>query len=634
MSNLQTKNIQSDILLIGQPNVGKSVLFSRITGLSAIASNYAGTTVSYTSGSMVIGDENLLLVDAPGIYSLDPIDQVAKVAIDLVDGAKRIINVIDSTHLERQLPLTMELLAQGIPMILALNMTDEARHRGIEIDYDKLSQLLEVPVVPITARTGEGIKDLVLKTIELDESDKQHADPQNHPQHHPHIPSCEVDCSLGCSGCQLTDEHRTHIHLNRKDVWAKVGEIVSRVQTLEHRHHTFIERLEDLSVDPIFGALVALIVMVGSFSLIRMIGEFLIGGGIGIWGDPWVELPFGTDLLFNSVWLPILTELSGFLGGGGFLHNLLIGNLIDGKIDFLQSFGVLTTGIYVPLAAVMPYIFSFYLVMSILEDSGYLPRLAIFLDNIMHKVGLHGYAIVPTLLGVGCNVPGIMATRILETRWQRFVTATLISIAVPCAALQAMIIGMVGKHGFLPLATVYLVLALSWLVIGVVLRFFSKGEQPELLIEIPPYRVPMWSSLLYKMKLRMVEFVKEALPIVMISIFVVNLIYQMDLFRHLASFTAPLVSVLWGMPEESIVPLLIGILRKDVAVGMFAPLNMTIKQLVIGCTVLSMFFPCIATFAILFKELGWKDTMKSTMIMLVVVLVVGTTMNLVLPAFN
>lgn len=613
------KHVASDILLVGQPNVGKSVLFSRLTGIRTIASNYPGTTVGYTAGRMRYANDNYGVVDAPGTYSLEPLDDAARVAIDLIDDARRIINVVDATHLERHLTLTMELIAQGKPMVVALNMSDEARHKGVEIDVRKLAERLGVPVIPTVARTGEGVKRLILATLSLDLKEIGREEGV-HPGHHPHIAHHPRE-----------NHTRGHKHIPEERVWSKVGKIVDEVQVLHHHHHTFGQWLEDITVHPIWGGLVAILVLIVSFSLIRLIGEFLIGGGIGIMGEPWVQLPFGTDALFNVAWTPLMMKLSNLLGEGSFLHNLLIGQLVGGGIDYYQSFGVLTSGLYIPLGAVLPYIASFYFVLSLLEDTGYLPRLAVFLDNIMHRIGLHGYAIIPTLLGLGCNVPGVMATRILETRKQRFIAATLISIAVPCAALQAMIIGLVGDHGIWPVALIYGILFVVWVAIGVILRFTTRGFQPELLIEIPPYRAPSWKAIGSKLWMRTVGFLKEALPVVLGAVFVVNILYQLNVFDHVANFTAPVVGKLWGLPKDSIAPLLVGILRKDVAVGMLAPLDLTVKQLVTASVVLSMFFPCIATLVILFRELKWKDGLKSVGIMLAAVILVGAAINFLWP---
>ncbi|MGB5749322.1 MAG: FeoB small GTPase domain-containing protein, partial [Desulfobacterales bacterium] len=402
------KTTSSDILLVGHPNVGKSALFSRMTGVRTIASNYPGTTVDYTKGRMRYGDQTFTVIDAPGTYSLEPLDEAAKVAVDLIDQAQRIINVVDATHLERHLPLTLALLSQRKPVVVALNMSDEARHRGIEIDVDNLADKLGVPVIFTVGRTGVGVKRLIQATFPL----LEHS-PVFDPAETRHPAQTRVLCHSKQEG------KYDHKHFAEKDVWLQIGAIVSDVQTLHHHHHTFGEMLEDISVHRVWGGIAAAFVLAISFLFVRIIGEFLIGGSIGLFGTRWIVLPFGTELFFNMAWKPFLIKLSALLQDGSFLHQLLIGALINGEIDFDQSFGLLTSGLFIPLGVVLPYIFSFYLVLSILEDSGYLPRLAVFLDNTMHRIGLHGYAIIPTLLGLGCNVPGMMATRILESKRQR-----------------------------------------------------------------------------------------------------------------------------------------------------------------------------------------------------------------------
>jgi ferrous iron transport protein B len=383
-------------------------------------------------------------------------------------------------------------------------------------------------------------------------------------------------------------------------------------------------------VHPLWGSLFALLALAASFSLVRLAGEFLIGGAIGLIGEPWLEVPFGTEWLFERAIRPLLARLSEALGPGSILHRLLIGALVGGRIDFEQSFGLLTSGLFIPLGIVLPYLLSFYFVLSLLEDSGYLPRLAVFLDNVMHRLGLHGYAIIPTLLGLGCNVPGIMATRILETRYQRFLTATLISIAVPCAALQAMIVGVVGRRGIRPVLVVYGALLAVWLLVSLALRFTSKGFRPELLIEIPPYRLPTPRALLSKMWIRLSGFLREALPVIATAVLAVNVLDQLRVFEALAQLAAPVVTRLWGLPREAVLPLLVGVLRKDVALGLFVPLELSTRQLVIGSVLLAMFFPCLATFVVLFRELGLKDGLKSLGVMLAAVFMTGTALNLIL----
>jgi ferrous iron transport protein B len=568
------------ILLVGNPNVGKSALFSRLTGTHIISSNYPGTTVGFTKGYLKLGEERAELIDVPGNYTLEPSSKAEEVAVEMLKDGDLVINVVDATNLERNLNLTLQLLERRTPVIVALNMWDDTRHRGINIDVAKLEELLGVPVVPTVGVTGQGVRELVR-----------------------HLPEAKVP-----------ENARTYS--NSDERWVRVGDIVSQVQSLSHRHHTWYENLEDASSHRVWGIVIALLVLFATFWFVRFVAEGIIS--------------YVAEPLFEWLWAPLLMKLSLALGAGGFWHNVLIGKLIGGEIDYTHSFGLLSTGLYIPLALVLPYIISFYLALGILEDVGYLPRLAVLMDTIMHRLGLHGYAIIPTILGFGCNVPGIMATRILESRKQRFIAATLISIGVPCAALQAMIIGVVGQRGVGYVAMVYGSLFISWVIIGLILNRAVKGFNPELLVEIPPYRLPPWRAIGEKLWLRVSGFIKEALPIILGTVLVVNILYTLGVFNAIADITAPVLTGLWGLPKETITAIVMGFLRKDVAMGMLAPLALTAKQLVISSTVLAMFFPCVATFVILARELGARDLLKAIGIMIAAVLIMGSLQNLVL----
>jgi len=325
-----------------------------------------------------------------------------------------------------------------------------------------------------------------------------------------------------------------------------------------------------------------------------------------------------------------MLRLSDLLGGSGLLHDIVIGKIAGGEVNFVESFGLLTTGLYVPFAMVLPYIIAFYLMLGLLEDVGYLPRLAVLLDTIMHRLGLHGYAIIPTMLGLGCNVPAILATRILESKRERFIAATLVSIAIPCAALQAMIFGLVGHHGGQYVAIVYGTLFIVWIILGIILNRVVRGFSPELLVEMPPYRLPPWRTVLQKLWFRVYGFLVEAIPIILAAVLVINILYAFGIFHAIADFAAPVVTGLLGLPKEAVVALVIGFLRKDVALGMMAPIALTAEQLVIGSVVLAMFFPCIATFVVLVRELGVTGMLKAAGIMVTVALLVGGLLNLIL----
>ena len=566
------------VLLMGNPNVGKSALFSRITGTKAVVSNYAGTTVGFTKGSMKLGAEEVEVIDVPGTYTLEPTSKAEEVAAEMLLEGDVVINVVDATNLERNLYLTLELLEKGIPMIVALNLWDDTKHRGINIDAAKLESLLGVPVVPTVAVSGQGIKELV-----------------------EHIPEARP--------VKLAPR-------SKDERWAAVGGIVIEAQTLSHRHHTWLERLQDASLKPRTGIPIAILALAAAFFAVRGVGE----GFINYIADP----------LFHRLWEPVMMRLSDALGGSGFWHDVLVGRLIDGALDFEQSMGVLTTGLYIEFGIVLPYILVFYLALGLMEDIGYLPRLAVLLDSVMHRLGMHGYAIIPSMLGMGCAVPALMATRILESKRERFIAATLICIAIPCAASQAMIFGLVGAEGWQYVLIVFVVLFLVWLAMGFILNRSVKGFSPELLIEIPPYRLPSLRSVSTKLWIRVWGFLKEALPIIMGAIFVVSILYYLGVFDAIAGFAAPLVSGIFGLPREAVVAIIVGFMRKDIAIGMLAPLGLTAGQLVVGSVVLTMFFPCIAAFVMFAKELGLKKLLAALGIMIVATIIVGGLLNLVL----
>ncbi len=570
------------IILAGNPNVGKSVVFNRLTGVRVISSNYPGTTVEFSKGHIHIGGEHIDIIDLPGTYSLDPTSPAEEVAVKLLEEVSKedeviLINVIDATNLERNLLLTLQLLRLKLPMVICLNLWDEAKHHGVKIDVEELEKILGVPVVPTVAITAEGIKKLVDS-----------------------ISSASI----------------SNFEYKPKQKWQQIGEVIESVQRVTHRHHTFLERLGEISISPYTGLPIALIILFISFEVIRFVGEGLI---------QWVF-----DPIFETLWKPVMMKVSGFLSSAPFLHNLLIGQLVEGEIDFGFSFGLLTTGLYVPFAAVLPYVFAFYLILSIMEDTGYLPRLGVLLDRMMHKVGLHGMSVIPMLLGFGCNVPGVLASRILETRRERFIAMTLTAITIPCMAQLAMVFGLIGKFGFKGIFVVFFTLFLIWIIVGVIMNKMVKGESPEIFVEIPPYRIPHFSTLMKKLWMRIRGFLKEAIPYVLLGVLIVNIFYSFGVIQFIGKIFAPIVKFLFGLPVEAVGAMIIGFLRKDVAVGMLAPLNLDLKQTIIASVILSIYFPCVATFIMLIKELGVWDMIKSVGIMIVTTLLVGTLLNLIL----
>ncbi|MBU4256131.1 MAG: ferrous iron transporter B, partial [Thermoplasmatales archaeon] len=500
------------ILLMGNPNVGKSVFFSRLTGANVICSNYPGTTIDFTKGVMRIKGERAEVIDVPGTCSLEPTNKAEEVAVKMVGEGDVIINVVDATNLERNLYLTFELLEQNVPVIVALNMWDDTKHKGITIDVKHLEKILGVPVIPTVAVTGEGIRTLVSR---LDEAKSPDIKP-------------------------TSEEGR----------WIEIGDVVKKVQKVKHRHHTISERISDATVKPVTGIPVAVIVLFLAFQFIITVGNLVIEKIL--------------DPFFCNYYGPWITDVVNSFAPSGLLHDLLVGQFVEGKLDFAQSFGLLTTGLYVPFVMVLPFVTLFYLMLSLLEDVGYLPRLSVLVDTIFHRVGLHGFAIVSVMLGLGCNVPGALSTRILETRKQRFISAALLAICVPCMAQTAMIFGILGRYGAGYIMIVFSTLVILYVLLGFIMNKFIKGEAPEIFMEIPPYRKPSLTTLMKKTWMRVRWFLVEAVPFVIIGVFIVNLMYLSGAIDILGNIFAPVLVGWLGLPKEAAGALIIGFLRKDV----------------------------------------------------------------------
>ncbi|MGI5876396.1 MAG: FeoB small GTPase domain-containing protein [Dethiobacteria bacterium] len=566
------------IVLVGNPNVGKSVVFSQLTGARVMISNYPGTTVEFTRGELKIGDKTYDILDAPGTYSLNPTCRAEEVTAELVRQADLIINVVNATNLERNLFLTTQLLEQNVPMVVSLNMIDEAAYKGIEVNVRRLEELLGIPVIPTVAISGVGLKELVLSITRARKVNKK--------------------------------------PLNDSERWSLVGELVGKVQKVTHRHRTWLEALEEASLKPLTGIPLAALILFLAFKVIIGVGEF-------------VHEELFVNLIFERFYGPLIVKLSTFLQGS-IWHDILVGKLINGEIHFEESFGLLTTGVFVSFGLVLPFLVIFYLVLGILEDSGYLPRLAVMLDKLMHRLGLHGYAIVPMILGFGCKVPAVLAARNLDSRRERFIACTILAVAVPCMAQMALIFGLVGRYGGAYLAVVFATLFLIWSALGLLIDQAMPGYTPSMVIEIPPYRLPHLNSQLKKLAMRMNHFICHAIPYIFGGIFFINILYTIGVIDFLGVIFAPIVKGLLGLPEETVSALLVGFLRKDVAVAMLEPFNLTASQFVTGTVVLATYFPCVATFTILLRELGVRDMFYSALIMLTTAGVSGIALNLLL----
>lgn len=547
------------VLLAGNPNVGKSVVFSRLTGINVISSNYPGTTVEYMSGNTMIAGERFTIIDVPGAYSSQGLNKAEEAAAKIIKETSDralILNVVDATNLERNLYYTLELTALKTPMVIILNKWDIAKRLGIIIDTKMLEQKLGVKVIPFVATTSEGMVELT-RTV-ADFLDNGLPAPATVPE-------------------------------SSDDRWKLIGRISADCQKITHKHANLIEKFQDLTSRQSTGLPFAVIVLTASFFVIRFIGENLIS--------------YVLEPIFNHIWFPIVTYLVSGMSDGNFLKILLYGS----SQTPLNSFGLLITGVYIPFVTVLPYIVAFYAILSLLEDSGYLPRLAVLLDTFMHRLGLHGYSVIPLILGFGCKVPAIFATRVLETRREQIIATTLALAIAPCIPQTAMIISLLSPYAFKYTLITFLAILTSGLTASYFLSHILKGDTPELFVEIPPYQIPAFNILAKKIWFRIKDFLFEAVPMIALGVLIINILDYAGFFELITPLFGPIMQGAFNLPTETVSVVLLGFLRKDVSISMLAPFNLSPEQIAVASLFLTLYLPCIATFMVVVKELKFKN---------------------------
>lgn len=549
---------KNTFLLAGNPNVGKSLIFSRLTGIGIISSNFPGTTVGLNYGQTQFDGEAYDIIDIPGLYRLEE--------EWVIEGRKHnlfkeleydfIVCVADASHLERNLYFLLEVMQLKKPVILLLNKFDEAQRKGIQIDVKQLEKLLGIPVIPAVATTGEGLKELAYQASRV----AAHKMPES-PLSVPPTPEGK---------------------------WHAIGHIIHKVQTVKHKHASFWEKLQGWATTPASGLPIALLVLVALFFLVRFVGENLIAL---------------LDPLYENYYVPFLEHLLAPIKDNA-LGMILLG---DGGANY---FGVLTDGLHIALIEVMSYVLAFYALLGFLGDLGYLPRLAVLLDSLLHKIGLHGYGSLPIMLGFGCKVPAVMGIRVLETRRERIIALALILVLAPCISQTAMIISILSPYGLTYMLIVFFALFINGILAGTVLNKLMKGETPELFMEIPSWQIPQIRPLLRKLWIRMKEYLGDALPLILFGVLFVDLMQLSGITDWIAKLARYPVEYVLGLPAETTPLLILGFLRKDVSIALLEPFNLAPQALVVACVFMAMYLPCVATFFVMLRESGWKDTLK------------------------
>ncbi|HUL39846.1 MAG TPA: ferrous iron transport protein B [Methanomassiliicoccales archaeon] len=635
-----------EIGLIGQPNAGKSALFTKLTGIGAISSNYPGTTVEFQEGSVVRHGVRLNFHDLPGTYSLTGISEDELVATTLLaeKQLEAVVAVADATRLEQSLVLIFQLIELGFKVVVALNQIDVARKR-YALDAQHLEEILGVPVVPTVAITGEGVEDLVdmlvsgrSKASEFEVRYDRHienlledlcVDPEcmtgKFPKRGALLKLLEGNRFFAEQFSdafkervrQATVEFREdhgediEVHINR-DRYGEAGRIANGVISNRVPPRKLSERVSDATLRPHTGIPILVAVLGGIFLVIVFVGGFVEGALISIY-----------NAIVGDLFLKLADLIGGTLGGA----------IAEGINLAFQAI----------LAIVIPYIMLFYLMLGMMEDSGYMPRVVVLLDGVMHRIGLHGRAVIPMIVGMGCNVPAILSTRVLESRRERLILAIVIVIAVPCSAQTAVIIGTVGNFaGAVWALGIYVILVAILLVLGRVLhRFLFKFEPTSLAMEIPELRWPQPRNVLWKTWVRTKDFFVVAFPILLVGSIVLEILMTYGVLQALVAPLAPFTEGFLGLPAITIVALIFGILRKEMALQMLVvlfgtanlALVMTPEQLFVFALIMATYLPCLSALLVLSREFGWKDSLKISLASVTFAFLLGGLVNALFQIF-
>lgn len=624
--------------LVGQPNCGKSTLFNQVAGYRAETGNFAGTTVTYTETTVRVLGDVVELVDLPGTYTLLGTNPAERVVLDylLLKQVDAILNVIDATHLVQGLALTLELMELGRPIVLAINMMDEAARQGIRIDGQKLSGFLGIPVMPMIATRGQGIRETFTETWrvakekiipeppafrnDIEEAIANIRGILNHGEFPVSRRALAIKLLEGDPGLgeRLQKEYPdllslVHGHLDelchkatRQAVWLVASErqriaheIAGKVSVQGESHLTFRDRLDDLLLHPFWGYLSLLIILALFFSAVYGFGNLLEG--------PLLDF-------FDGITSKIIVRMNS---------ESLLAQLTAGAVQ----------GISGGVAIVLPYLVPFLVGLGFLEDIGYLTRIAFLMDALMHRMGLHGKAIVPFILGYGCNVPAVMSTRIMEDPRDRFLAAALATM-VPCAARLSVIFGLAAFYlGPWVAVGIYFYNLLVIAITGRVISSFLPEDSPGLIIEMPVYRMPTLRTVTAKAWFRIREFVYEAWPILIVGSIILAALNYFSITEYIDVVFRPFTWVL-GIPREVGTPLIFGIFRKELSLIMLAQAfgttdfsSVLTNEQIISYTIFVVFYiPCLATMITIRNELGaknmWLITFMSVFVALAAALVV------------
>ncbi len=638
------------IVLVGNPNVGKSVMFGLLTNKYVTVSNYPGTTVEVSYGDMTINNKGYLVVDTPGVNSMVPMSEDEKVTRDifLQEEPLAVVQVADTKNLKRSLLITLQIAEMELPAILVLNMEDEARDRGIVVDSNHLKTLIGAEVISAIAPQRKGLKEIksaiphavkpsakvryedvieeyiekissLLPQISIskralsimilsgDESLKKWLIVNLKAEVIKEIEALRDECQS-----KVKEPLSLLINKQRLDVAGEIADkVLKKIPAEGGKLLSFIGRI---SMHPLWGIPLLLIVLYGLYQFVGVLGAGTL-------------VDFFENTIFGKYLNPMATKVVQTIAPEGFIQELLVG-----------EYGLITVALTYAIAIILPITATFFIAFAILEDSGYLPRLAIMSNRIFNLMGLNGKAVLPMVLGLGCGTMAVMTSRILETKKERLIITFLLALAVPCSAQLGVILGMLGALSFKATLVWAGTILLTLLFSGYLASKVIKGEKTEFFLEIPPIRRPNIINILVKTAGRIEWYLKEAVPLFILGTLILFVLHKLNLLGVLETIASPVVVNLLGLPEKTTESFILGFLRRDYgAAGLFAMAEkglLTPVQSVVSLVTITLFIPCLANFFMIVKERGMKTALGIVAVVFPFAFLGGGLLNWILKTFN
>lgn len=640
------------IIFVGNPNVGKSVIFGFMTGRYVTVSNYPGTTVEVTYGNATLDSRKIKVIDTPGIHSLLPMSEDERVTRDILlnENSYRVFQVCDSKNLERSLPVTIQLIEFGVELALILNMTDEAEKSGLTINDRDTSDIFGIPVLKTVAVRKKGLDKIQWAYKEARQGDFR-IDYGDYIEESISEVSGILEgngfgrssrglaLSILCGEESLTDWIHTHFaeeeinefnrirdHLEKKTGLPlsyhihnmrhkAIEKIIDRVRDKRERSHTgTLEVLGKLSMHPLYGVPVLLVAL---FLAYLFVGK--LGAG--------TMVDFLEGRVFNGFLNPLLTKFIYFLFPWDIAREFLVG-----------EYGIITMAITYSLAIILPIVGTFFIAFGIMEDSGYLPRLAVMVDRLFKKIGCNGKAVLPLILGLGCDTMATLTTRILETRKERMIITLLLALGIPCSAQLGVVLGMLGSIGVSAIFVWAIFIAAIMLAVGVLASKVIPGEEADFVMEIPPLRIPQAKNILVKTLARIEWYLKEAVPLFVLGTIILFFMDKTGMLEVVEKISSPIIVNLLDLPPRAAEAFIIGFLRRDYgAAGLFAMQKaglLTGTQVMVSLITITLFIPCIANYFVIIKEQGVKITTYMLLFIFPFAIAVGAIFNKVIRMFG